>query len=83
MCVPLERYELIPCCNLGGGMSRESTILPVRSVGRTIGFWKPEDLGRECSCKVLIGVGGLFLVLLEDDASSSKRFLSAMARDSF
>ncbi|GJU04757.1 hypothetical protein Tco_1121187 [Tanacetum coccineum] len=63
-------------------MSRASTILPVCSVGRVIGFWKPEELGRECSRKVLRGVGGLVLVLLEEDASSSKRFLPAMARDS-
>ncbi|GJV17836.1 reverse transcriptase [Tanacetum coccineum] len=69
-----SRYELIPCRNLGGGkMSRESTILPVRSVGRMIGFWKPEELGYECSRKVLRGVGYLVPVLLEDDASSSKR----------
>ncbi|GKD06750.1 hypothetical protein Tco_1181724 [Tanacetum coccineum] len=32
---------------------------------------------------VLRGVGGLVPVLLEEDASSSKRFLPAMARDSF
>ncbi|GJW65620.1 integrase, catalytic region, zinc finger, CCHC-type containing protein [Tanacetum coccineum] len=31
-----------------------------------------EDLGRECSRKVLRGVAGLVLVLLEEDASSSK-----------
>ncbi|GJR45454.1 hypothetical protein Tco_1313557 [Tanacetum coccineum] len=56
-------------------MSRMSTILPVCSVGRVIGFWKPKELGRECSRKVLRGVGGLVLVLLEEDASSSKRLL--------
>ncbi|GJU15756.1 zf-CCHC domain-containing protein [Tanacetum coccineum] len=33
--------------------------------------------------EVLRGVGGLVSVLLEEDASSSKRFLSAMAKDSF
>ncbi|GJS39556.1 hypothetical protein Tco_0564599 [Tanacetum coccineum] len=54
-------------------MSRESTIFPICSVGKVIGFWKPEELGRECWCKVLGGVGGLALVLLEEDASSSKR----------
>ncbi|GJR88107.1 hypothetical protein Tco_0212118 [Tanacetum coccineum] len=64
-------------------MSRESTILPVHLVGRMIGLWKPKELGRECSRKVLRGVCGLVLVLLEEDASSSKMFLSAMARDSF
>nr|GEX00472.1 ribosomal protein S12, mitochondrial [Tanacetum cinerariifolium] len=68
-----SRYELIPCRNLGGGMSRESTILPVCSVGRMIGFWKPKELGYECSRKVLSGVGGLVSVSLEEDASSSKR----------
>ncbi|GJY33202.1 hypothetical protein Tco_0417671 [Tanacetum coccineum] len=64
-------------------MSRESTILLVCSIGRMIGFWKPKELGQECSRKVLRGVGGLVLVLLEDDSSSSKRFLLAMARDFF
>nr|GEU32780.1 hypothetical protein [Tanacetum cinerariifolium] len=39
--------------------------------------------GRECSRKVLKGVDSLALALLEEDASSSKRFLSAMAKDSF
>ncbi|GJX52995.1 hypothetical protein Tco_0281364 [Tanacetum coccineum] len=33
--------------------------------------------------EVLVGVGGLVPLLLEEDASSSKRFLPAMARDSF
>ncbi|GKD01931.1 hypothetical protein Tco_1172205 [Tanacetum coccineum] len=48
-----------------------------------IGFWKPEDVGQEYSCKVLGGVGGLGSVLLDEDASSSKRFLLAIARESF
>ncbi|GJV84026.1 hypothetical protein Tco_1523924 [Tanacetum coccineum] len=61
--------------NLNLDMSRELTILPVCSVGMVIRFWKPEDVGRECSCKVLEGVGGLGLVLLDEYASSSKRFL--------
>ncbi|GJY02728.1 hypothetical protein Tco_0360880 [Tanacetum coccineum] len=56
-------------------MSLESTILPVCSVGGVIGFWKLEGLGLECSCRVLGGVGGLAPVLLEEDASASKRFL--------
>ncbi|GKF37022.1 hypothetical protein Tco_0113780, partial [Tanacetum coccineum] len=64
-------------------MSRESTILPVYLGGTVIGFWKPEDVGCECSCKVLGGFGGLGPVLLDEDASSSKKFPSAMARDSF
>ncbi|GKE49041.1 hypothetical protein Tco_1480299, partial [Tanacetum coccineum] len=64
-------------------MSCESTILHDRSVGRMIGFWKLEELGRECSRKVLRGVSISVSVLLEKDASSSKRFLPAMARDSF
>ncbi|GJU91148.1 hypothetical protein Tco_1303571 [Tanacetum coccineum] len=54
-----------------------------RAFGTVIGIWKPEDVGRECSCKVLGGVGSLGRVFLDDDASSSKRFLPAMARDSF
>ncbi|GJV75091.1 hypothetical protein Tco_1506675 [Tanacetum coccineum] len=64
-------------------MSRESMILLVCSVGKVTGFWKPKELGRECSCKVLGGMGGLALMLLEEDASSSKRFLPAIARDCF
>ncbi|GJS04619.1 hypothetical protein Tco_0321127 [Tanacetum coccineum] len=35
------------------------------------------------ACMVLGGVGGLAPVLLEEDASASKRFLPAIARDSF
>ncbi|GJR91300.1 hypothetical protein Tco_0215311 [Tanacetum coccineum] len=61
-------------------MSRELTILPVCLVGRVIGFWKPEGLG---SYRVLGGVDGLAPMLLEEDASASKRFLLAIARDSF
>ncbi|GJQ91271.1 hypothetical protein Tco_0002410 [Tanacetum coccineum] len=64
-------------------MSRESTILPVCLVGRVIGFCKLEGLGWECSCRVLVGIGGLAPVLLEENASVSKRFLLAIARDSF
>nr|GEU87588.1 hypothetical protein [Tanacetum cinerariifolium] len=64
-------------------MSCETTILPVRSVRRMIGFWTPEELRHECSRKVLRGVGDLVSALLEEHASSSKRFLPAMARDSF
>nr|GEV22908.1 hypothetical protein [Tanacetum cinerariifolium] len=41
-------------------MSRDSKILPVRSVETMIGFWKPEDLRRECSRKVLIGLAVWF-----------------------
>ncbi|GJV42169.1 hypothetical protein Tco_1420609 [Tanacetum coccineum] len=64
-------------------MSRESTILPIHSARLMIGFSKWEELGQECSCKVLRGVKDLVLVSLEEDASSSKRFHSAIARDSF
>ncbi|GKA43798.1 hypothetical protein Tco_0736522 [Tanacetum coccineum] len=64
-------------------ISRESTMFPVCSVGRMIGFWKPAKQGREYSRKVLTGVDGLASALVEDDASSSKRFLSAMDKDSF
>ncbi|GKB57767.1 hypothetical protein Tco_0913953 [Tanacetum coccineum] len=62
---------------------RELMILLVCSVGKVIGFWKPEELRQECSCKVLGDVGGLAPMLLEEDASSSKRFLPAIARDCF
>ncbi|GJT16328.1 hypothetical protein Tco_0875034 [Tanacetum coccineum] len=77
-----------PCLNrriksLRAKMPRESMILSVYSVETVIGFWKPEDVGRECSGKVLGGVGSLGPVLLDKDASSSKRFLLAIARDSF
>nr|GEV22907.1 putative reverse transcriptase domain-containing protein [Tanacetum cinerariifolium] len=78
--------SLVPCLNrriISLRMPRESTILPVRSVMRMIGFWKPKDLGQECSRKVLIRVSDLVPVLLEEDASLSKTFLPAMARDSF
>nr|GEU59572.1 hypothetical protein [Tanacetum cinerariifolium] len=60
-------------------MSRDLTILPVRSVGRMIGFWKPEELGYECSHKVLRLIGSLVLVLLEEDVSSSKRHKYAVS----
>ncbi|GKF83865.1 hypothetical protein Tco_0248763, partial [Tanacetum coccineum] len=59
------------------------TMFPVCSAGRIIGFWKSAELGKECSRKVFSGVDGLALALIEDDASSSKRFLPAMAKDSF
>ncbi|GKC06598.1 hypothetical protein Tco_0998208, partial [Tanacetum coccineum] len=61
-------------------MSRELTILPLCLAGRVIGFGKPEELGRECSRKVLEGTNGLAPVL---DVSSSNRFLPAMAKDLF
>ncbi|GJX39109.1 hypothetical protein Tco_0252412 [Tanacetum coccineum] len=57
-------------------------ILRVRLLGKKIGFWKPEELGRECSRKVLREVDGLALMSLEEVASLSKRFLPAMAKDS-
>nr|GEV33341.1 hypothetical protein [Tanacetum cinerariifolium] len=47
------------------------------------GFWKLAEIGRDCSLKVLRGVDGLAPTLVEDDALSSKKFLSAMAKDSF
>ncbi|GKB41299.1 hypothetical protein Tco_0886241 [Tanacetum coccineum] len=80
--------SLSPCLNqwiksLRAEMLHESMILPVCSVGMVIGFWKSEDVGRECSCKVLEGVGGLGMVLLDEDASSSKRSLPEIGRDSF
>ncbi|GJR16461.1 reverse transcriptase zinc-binding domain-containing protein [Tanacetum coccineum] len=68
-CIPSSSVSLYV---IDDTMSHESTILPVRLVGRTIRFWKPEELGRECSRKVLRGVSGLVPVLLEEDSSSSK-----------
>ncbi|GJY92075.1 hypothetical protein Tco_0507857 [Tanacetum coccineum] len=66
------------CKNLNLDMSHESMTLPICSIGKMIGFWKQEELGGECLCKVLGGIGSL-----EEDASSSKRFLPAITRDSF
>nr|GEY53419.1 hypothetical protein [Tanacetum cinerariifolium] len=43
----------------------------------------PRELGRECCRKVFGGIDGLAPVSLEEDASSSKRFLSAITKDSF
>ncbi|GJS29796.1 hypothetical protein Tco_0490416 [Tanacetum coccineum] len=57
--------------------------LMICSAERMIGFWKPVELGRECSHKVLRRVDGLAPTSLEEDALLSKRFLPAMARDSF
>ncbi|GKA59016.1 hypothetical protein Tco_0758329 [Tanacetum coccineum] len=74
----LEVCQLLNAC-----VGKVIVFCSVCSVGKVIGFWKPKELGRECSCKVLGGVGGLAPVLLEEDASSSKRFLPAIARDSF
>ncbi|GJR04830.1 hypothetical protein Tco_0527814 [Tanacetum coccineum] len=54
-----------------GILSNHSAAFPLREK------WKKHSLD------VLGGVGGLALVLLEEDASSSKRFLPAIARDSF
>ncbi|GJX90554.1 hypothetical protein Tco_0343880 [Tanacetum coccineum] len=62
---------------------RERSILEAIFVFRDEGLVGSEELGRESSRKVLRGVVGLVLVLLEEDASSSKRFLPAMANDSF
>ncbi|GJT15414.1 hypothetical protein Tco_0874120 [Tanacetum coccineum] len=56
-------------------ISRESTMFPVCSAGRMIGFWKPVELGRECSLKVLTRVNGLAPELMEDDASSLKSYI--------
>ncbi|GKE95623.1 hypothetical protein Tco_1580478, partial [Tanacetum coccineum] len=44
---------------------------------------KGRELGRKYSHKVLEGTNGLAPVLLEEDASSLKRFLPAMAKDTF
>ncbi|GJT31621.1 hypothetical protein Tco_0922040 [Tanacetum coccineum] len=53
------------------------------SVGLTIEFWNPDGLEEECSYRFL-GAGMVFCSMLtDDDASSSKRFLPAIAKDSF
>ncbi|GJU92869.1 hypothetical protein Tco_1317625 [Tanacetum coccineum] len=44
---------------------------------------KERELGKECSRKVLRGVDGLAPRSLEENASSSKRFLLDIAKDSF
>ncbi|GJY49629.1 hypothetical protein Tco_0439585 [Tanacetum coccineum] len=41
------------------------------------------ELGRDCSRKVFGGIDGLAPVSLDEDVSSSKRFLPAMAKDPF
>ncbi|GKD09682.1 hypothetical protein Tco_1189367 [Tanacetum coccineum] len=64
-------------------ISRELKMFPVHLAGKMIGFWKPAELGWECSCKVLRGVDDLIPPLVDDDASSSKRFLPAIVKDSF
>nr|GEV25335.1 hypothetical protein [Tanacetum cinerariifolium] len=53
-------WENYSCISLR--MSCELMILPVCSVRRMIGFWKPKELGYECSRNVLRGVGGLVSV---------------------
>ncbi|GJZ47497.1 hypothetical protein Tco_0601329 [Tanacetum coccineum] len=64
-------WELILPWLLWGILSNHSTAFPLRE------RWKKRSLD------VSACVGGLALVLLEVDASSSKRFLQAIARDSF
>ncbi|GKB71852.1 hypothetical protein Tco_0933264 [Tanacetum coccineum] len=53
------------------------------SSGRMIGFRKMDALGEECSRRLLIEEDILGFELTEDEASSSKRFCPAMAKDSF
>ncbi|GJX31768.1 hypothetical protein Tco_0241623 [Tanacetum coccineum] len=65
------------------GISRESKIFPVCSPGKTIGFWKPAELGEEYSLRLLIGGITMVSELMTNEVSSSKRFLPAMAKDSF
>ncbi|GJV83430.1 hypothetical protein Tco_1523328 [Tanacetum coccineum] len=69
------RVMVHPIDRLGIGhiLQFESTLL-LRFAPEAIYVFHDEVLG---------GVGGLGLVLLDKDASSSKRFLSAIARDSF
>ncbi|GJZ21331.1 hypothetical protein Tco_0558370 [Tanacetum coccineum] len=68
---------------VGGILSNHSAAFPLREK------WKKRSLDVSLVApstyisRVLGGVGGLALVLLEEDASSSKRFLPAIARDSF
>ncbi|GJS27604.1 hypothetical protein Tco_0488224 [Tanacetum coccineum] len=47
----------------------------VCSLGRTIRFWNPDGFEQECSYK-LLGDGAVFgSILMDDDASLSKRFV--------
>nr|GEU71728.1 hypothetical protein [Tanacetum cinerariifolium] len=64
-------------------LNLDVSLVALSAFGKVIEFWKPEEFGRECSCRVLGGVGSLASVLLDEDASSSKRFLPAITRDSF
>ncbi|GJX04799.1 hypothetical protein Tco_0190715, partial [Tanacetum coccineum] len=66
-----------------GQISRESTMFPVCSAGRTIGFWKLAEFRVECSRRLLREDDGLGPELAKDEASSSKRFLPAIAKDPF
>ncbi|GJY51336.1 polyadenylate-binding protein 2-like protein [Tanacetum coccineum] len=58
-------------------------IFHVCSTRRTIRFWKPAELGEECSCRLLRGDVGFGPELAEDEASLSNRFLLAIIKDSF
>nr|GEX09582.1 hypothetical protein [Tanacetum cinerariifolium] len=61
-------------------ISRMSTMFSVCSAGRTIGLWKPAELGEECSCRLLREDNGLVRKLADDEASSSKRFLEGFCQ---
>ncbi|GJV01781.1 hypothetical protein Tco_1335350 [Tanacetum coccineum] len=56
-------------------ISREFTIVPVYSLGRTIEFWNPDGFGIECSYKFLGASVVCCSILTDDDESSSKRFI--------
>nr|GEY17086.1 hypothetical protein [Tanacetum cinerariifolium] len=71
-----ERFPLL------SPISHESTMFLVCSAGRTIGFWKPAELGEECSHRLLEEDYSLGSKLAGDEASSSKRYLSGSSRGS-
>ncbi|GJV33733.1 hypothetical protein Tco_1394133, partial [Tanacetum coccineum] len=61
----------------------EFTMVPVCSLGRTVGFWNPDGFKNERSYRLLGACAVFGSILTDDDASSSKRFLPAIAKDSF
>ncbi|GJX74046.1 hypothetical protein Tco_0312641 [Tanacetum coccineum] len=74
---------------VGGILSSHSASFPLRRKWRNLNLDVSLVAPSACmlstilKCRVLGGVDGLGPVLLDEEASSSKRFLSAIARDSF
>ncbi|GKD35247.1 hypothetical protein Tco_1250756 [Tanacetum coccineum] len=67
--------------SVGGILSSHYAAFPSREKWKNLNL--DVSIVAPSACKVLGGVGSLGPVLLDKDASSSKRFLLAIARDSF